>query len=98
MSIIRTAIIAASFVVVAAAANAQGREDLNSGIHGNASATVMSGSSISAEARGAFARAGGSGHSGCTMRTRWLTISTVIKAVEDCQRTLGFAYASPKLV
>ena len=61
MSIIRTAIAAASFVVVAAAANAQGREDLNSGIHGNASATVLSASSISAEARGAFARAGGTG-------------------------------------
>ena len=62
MSIIRTAIVvAASFVVVAAAANAQGREDLNSGIHGNASETVRFASSISAEARGAFARAGGTG-------------------------------------
>jgi hypothetical protein len=59
MSIIRTVIVAASFVVVAAAANAQGREELNSGIHGNTSATVLSGSSISAEARGAFARTGG---------------------------------------
>ncbi len=35
MSIIKTALVAASFVVVAAAANAQGREDLNSGFHGN---------------------------------------------------------------
>ena len=61
MSIIRTAIIAASFVVVAAAANAQGREDLNSGIHGNTPATVLSGSSIPTEARGAFAHAGGAG-------------------------------------
>lgn len=59
MSIIRTVIVAVSFVVVAAAANAQGREDLNTGIHGNVSAAVLSGSSISAEARGAFARAGG---------------------------------------
>jgi hypothetical protein len=58
MSIIRTAIVVASFVAVTAAANAQGREELNSGIHGT-SATVQSGSSISAEARGAFARIGG---------------------------------------
>ncbi|ARP97755.1 hypothetical protein [Pseudorhodoplanes sinuspersici] len=57
MSIIRTVIIAASFVAVAATANAQGREELNSGIHGNS--PVVYGSAISAEARGAFARAGG---------------------------------------
>lgn len=60
MSIIRTVIVAASFVVVAAAANAQGREDLNTGIHGNTTAAVLTGSSISTEARDAFARAGGS--------------------------------------
>ncbi len=59
MSIIRTTIVAASFIIVAAAANAQGREDLNSGIHGNTQ--VQYGSSISVEARGAFARAGAAG-------------------------------------
>lgn len=59
MSIIKTVLVAASLVFAVSAANAQGREDLNSGIHGNTPATVLSGSSISAEARGAFARAGG---------------------------------------
>jgi hypothetical protein len=35
MSIIKTALVAAAFVAVTAAAHAQGREDLNSGYHGN---------------------------------------------------------------
>ena len=39
MSIINTALVAASFVVLAAAANAQSREDLNSGIHGEPAAS-----------------------------------------------------------
>lgn len=34
MSVIKTALVAASLVVVAAAANAQSREDLNSRFHG----------------------------------------------------------------
>jgi hypothetical protein len=36
MSIIKSALVAASLVAVAASANAQSREDLNSGYHGNA--------------------------------------------------------------
>ena len=35
MSIIKTTLVAASLVVIAAAANAQGREDLETGFHGN---------------------------------------------------------------
>lgn len=35
MSIVKTVIVAASLLTVVAAANAQSREDLNSGYHGN---------------------------------------------------------------
>lgn len=58
MSIIKTALVAVSFIVVAATANAQGREDLETGIHGNTVAQNSSGPAISGEARGAFARSG----------------------------------------
>ena len=67
MSIIKTALVAASLVAAAAAANAQGREDLNSGFHGNTPAVqsypVQSFNGparavISQDARGAYARAG----------------------------------------
>jgi hypothetical protein len=62
MKIIKTALIAASFAVVAAAANAQGAEDLLTHIHGEPAAQTYSApvapraGVISQEARGAFAR------------------------------------------
>ena len=61
MSIIKTALVAASFVVVAAAANAQSREDLNSGIHGEPAASpsydAAPRAAYTQNARGAYARA-----------------------------------------
>ena len=56
MTIIRTVLIAASFVTVAAAANAQVRDDIGGSLHGNTPAWTSS--SISGEARGAFGKAG----------------------------------------
>ena len=56
MSIIKTALVAASLVFAVTAANAQGREDLNSGFHGNT--TFTSTTAASQDARGAFAQAG----------------------------------------
>jgi hypothetical protein len=61
MKIIQTALIAASFAVVAAAANAQGAEDLLTLIHGEPAAQTYSApvapraGVISQEARGAYA-------------------------------------------
>jgi hypothetical protein len=61
MKIIQTALIAASFAVVAAAANAQGAEDLLTRIHGEPAAqrvvapVAPRAGVISQEARGAFA-------------------------------------------
>jgi hypothetical protein len=62
MSIIKTALVAASFVVVAAAAaNAQGREDLNSRFHGEAaveqSYNIAPRAAYTQNARGAYAQA-----------------------------------------
>lgn len=57
MTIIRTVLIAASFVVVAATANAQVREDIGGSLHGNTPAWINSGPSISGEARGAYGKA-----------------------------------------
>ena len=61
MSVIKTALVAASFVVVAAAANAQSREDLNSRIHGepavSQSYNVAPRAAYTQNARGAYARA-----------------------------------------
>lgn len=61
MSIIKTALVAASFVVVAAAANAQSREDLNSRIHGepavSQSYNAAPRAAYTQNARGAYARA-----------------------------------------
>lgn len=62
MSIIKTALVAASLVVVAAAgANAQSREDLNSRIHGEPAASQSYNSAPrvvhTQNARGAYARA-----------------------------------------
>lgn len=61
MSVIKTALVAASFVVVAAAANAQSREDLNSRIHGEPavaqSYNVAPSAAYTQNARGAYARA-----------------------------------------
>lgn len=61
MSIIKTALVAASFVVVAAAANAQSREDLNSRIHGEPAVAqpynVAPRAVQTQNARGAYARA-----------------------------------------
>ena len=57
MSIIKTALVATAFVAVAAAANAQGREELNSGYHGNTpvwSAPYGPRDEIPQSARGAF--------------------------------------------
>ena len=56
MSIVKTALVAASLVFAVTAANAQGREDLNSGFHGNT--PVAAASVISQDAHGAFAQAG----------------------------------------
>lgn len=56
MSIIKTALVAASLVFAVTAANAQGREDLNSGFHGNTTFTTAT--AASHDARGAFAQAG----------------------------------------
>ena len=60
MKTIKTALIAASFVAVAAAANAAGNEDLLSGYHGNTpSVRTYNGAPYAAvpqDARGAFAR------------------------------------------
>ncbi len=58
MKIIRTVLIAASFVVVAATANAQVREDIGSSLHGDTPAWINSGPSMSGEARGAYGKAG----------------------------------------
>lgn len=55
MSIVKTALVAASFVFAVTAANAQGREDLNSGFHGNT--TFSATTAVSQDARGAFAQA-----------------------------------------
>ena len=61
MSVIKTALVAASFVVVAAAANAQSREDLNSRIHGEPAVSQSYNTAPRAaypqNARGAYARA-----------------------------------------
>ena len=61
MSIIKTALVAASFVVVAASANAQSREDLNSRIHGEPAVSQSYNEAPRAaynqNARGAYARA-----------------------------------------
>ena len=62
MSIIKTALVAASFVAVAAAgANAQSREDLNSRIHGepavSQSYNTAPRAAYTQNARGAYARA-----------------------------------------
>lgn len=62
MSVIKTALIAASFVAVAAAgANAQSREDLNSRIHGepavSQSYNAAPRAAYNQNARGAYARA-----------------------------------------
>ncbi len=62
MSIIKTALVAASFVVVAAAgANAQSREDLNSRIHGEPAVSqsydAAPRAAYTQNARGAYARA-----------------------------------------
>ncbi len=63
MKTIKTALIAASFVAVAAVANAAGNEDLLTGIHGNTPAgqtyNVSPRASVSQDARGAFARSRG---------------------------------------
>ena len=63
MKTIKTALIAASFVAVAAAANAAGNEDLLSGYHGNTrSVRTYNGAPYAAvpqDARGAFARSRG---------------------------------------
>lgn len=56
MSIIKTALVAASLVFAVTAAHAQGREDLNSGFHGNT--TFTSTTTASQDARGAFAQGG----------------------------------------
>ena len=56
MSIIKTALVAASLVFAIAAANAQGREDLNSGFHGNTTFTSTTAASL--DARSAIAQAG----------------------------------------
>ncbi|ARP97756.1 hypothetical protein [Pseudorhodoplanes sinuspersici] len=56
MSIVKTALVAASLVFAITAANAQGREDLNSGFHGNT--TFTTNTTASQNARGAFAQAG----------------------------------------
>ena len=63
MSIIKTALVAVSLVAVAAAANAQGREDLNTGIHGESAASVQSYQpapryAVTQNARAAYAQAG----------------------------------------
>ena len=64
MSVIKTALVAASFVVIAAAANAQSREDLNSRIHGEPavaqsyqSYNVAPRAAYRQNARGAYAQA-----------------------------------------
>jgi hypothetical protein len=60
MSIIKTALVAASLVAVAAAANAQSREDLNSGYHGNTpvySSPYGPSDAIEQDARDAFGQA-----------------------------------------
>lgn len=60
MKTLKTVLIAASFVAVAAAANAAGNEDLLTGIHGNTPAgpayNVAPRAGIAQDARGAFAR------------------------------------------
>lgn len=60
MSIIRTALVAAALVAAAASANAQSREDLNSGYHGNTPVWQASPyaprDEISQSARDAFGR------------------------------------------
>ncbi len=62
MNIIKTALIAASFVAVAAAgANAQSREDLNSRIHGEPAVTqsydIAPSAAYTQHARGSYAQA-----------------------------------------
>lgn len=56
MSIIKTTLVAVSLAFAVTAANAQGREDLNSGFHGNA--TFTSTTAVSQDGHGAFAQAG----------------------------------------
>lgn len=56
MSIVKTVLVAASLVFAITAANAQGREDLNSGFHGNTTFTATT--AVSQDARGAFAQDG----------------------------------------
>jgi hypothetical protein len=61
MKTIITALVAATFVAGAAAANAQGREDLETGIHGNTpvhSYSAAPRAQVSQDARGAFAQVG----------------------------------------
>jgi hypothetical protein len=61
MSIIKTALAAAALVAVTAAANAQSREDINSGYHGNSpiyTSPYGPNDSIEQNARGAFAQEG----------------------------------------
>lgn len=57
MTIIRTALIAASFVTVFTTAHAQVRDDIGGSLHGNTPAWTSS--PISGEARGAFGKASG---------------------------------------
>jgi hypothetical protein len=61
MSIIKSAIVAAALVAVAATANAQSREDLNSGYHGNTpvySSPYGPSDAIEQSARNAYGQAG----------------------------------------
>lgn len=61
MSIIRTALVAASLVAFAAAAHAQSREELNSGYHGNSpvySSPYGPSDAIPQDARDAFGQYG----------------------------------------
>lgn len=61
MKTIITALVAATFVAGAATANAQGREDLATGYHGNTPVQSYSAApraEFSQDARGAFAQAG----------------------------------------
>jgi hypothetical protein len=61
MSIIKSALVAASLVAVAASANAQSREDLNSGYHGTSpvySSPYGPSDAIEQDARDAFGQTG----------------------------------------